>query len=71
MTDQYKNIAVAISGGIDSSVTAFLLQQEGHDVIGITGYMFDGEGKCSEDSVNDAQRVCEFLGLNFHKVDLR
>lgn len=71
MTEQYKNIAVGISGGVDSSVTAFLLQQEGHDVIGITGHMFDGEGKCGEDSINDAQRVCEFLGLNFHKVDLR
>lgn len=71
MTEQYKNIAVGISGGVDSSVAAYLLQQEGHDVVGLTGYMFDGDGKCGEETINDAQRVCEFLGLNFHKVDLK
>ncbi len=59
-------IAVGISGGVDSSVAAWLLKQEGHEVIGIWMNLFNDNSQ----SV-DAERVCEFLDIPFFKVNLQ
>jgi tRNA-specific 2-thiouridylase len=62
-----KRIMVAMSGGVDSSVTAALLQQQGHEVQGMTMRVWDGP----VDVAVDARRVADQLGIPFHLVDLR
>jgi tRNA-specific 2-thiouridylase len=68
-------IAVAMSGGVDSSVTAALLQAQGHDVVGITLQQWPrGEteesakhgGCCSLSAVEDARRVATVLGIPYY-----
>lgn len=67
-------VAVAMSGGVDSSVTAALLAQAGHPVLGLTLRLFDGrEGSpCrSLQAIEDARAVCDRLGLPHQVVDGR
>jgi tRNA-specific 2-thiouridylase len=69
-------VLVAMSGGVDSSVAAALLVEQGYDVIGATMKLFsDGSALpdrpcCSLDSVNDARRVCERLGIPHYVLNL-
>ncbi len=68
-------IAVAMSGGVDSSVAAHILKEEGHDVFGITmavipGYS-DQAKQRTEDIIADARKVAETLGIEHHVLDLR
>lgn len=63
-----KTVAVALSGGVDSAVTAALLKEEGYNVIGITGKM-----TCTDDSeqvVLNARRVAEKLQISHYAVDV-
>ena len=73
-------IAVAMSGGVDSSVTAALLTEQGHDVIGITMRVWDPStcgvfeedaeaSCCSPDDVRDAGRIADQLGIPFYVVN--
>ncbi|MBY0404715.1 MAG: tRNA 2-thiouridine(34) synthase MnmA [Cyanobacteria bacterium] len=66
-----KKIAVAMSGGVDSSVAAYLLAKEGHELVGITAWTLNGPGKCCNDALVNAGRVCEVLGFPYDTVDLR
>ena len=61
-----KTIAVAMSGGVDSSVTAALLKAAGHHVFGITMRLWDGASA----AVDDAQRVAAHLGIEHHVAPL-
>jgi tRNA-uridine 2-sulfurtransferase len=72
-------IAVALSGGVDSSVAAALLLQQGHDVVGITLQQWprDDEeeaarhgGCCSLSAVEDARRVANLLGVPYYVWNL-
>jgi len=63
-------VAVGMSGGLDSSVTAALLQEQGHDVIGLSAHMWkEGSRCCSLEDVARAARVATFLGIPHHVVD--
>lgn len=61
--------AVAMSGGVDSSVTAALLKQQGHEVIGITMRLFAPCTTGSGSAVHDAAMVAAHLGISHHVVD--
>lgn len=62
-----KKAVVALSGGVDSSVTAKLLQDKGYEVIGLTGKMVNSQA--AETVVKNAQRVADKLGIELHVFD--
>jgi len=69
-------IVVAMSGGVDSSVTAGLLAEQGHEVIGVHMKPHDADPEqaghcCGLDDALDARRVADRLGVPFHVIDLR
>ena len=71
-----ERVLVAMSGGVDSSVAAALLVEQGYDVVGATMKLFCyGEEVpdrpcCSLDSINDARRVCQQLGVPHYVLNL-
>ncbi len=65
-----------MSGGVDSSVAAALLLQQGYAVKGLTMRLWEGgdthaHSCCSLETVRDAQAVCEKLGIRHYIIDLR
>ncbi len=61
-------VLMAMSGGVDSSVAAWLLREQGYDVIGATMLMWDGsEGS----AVKDAKRVCDQIEIPHIQIDVR
>ena len=62
-------VLAALSGGVDSSVTAALLRDAGHDVVGVTMKLWGGAsdtGCCSVSDVEDARRAAAQLGVDHH-----
>ena len=71
-----QRIVVAMSGGVDSSVAAALLKQQGHEVIGVTLQLYDhGEATaragscCAGQDIHDARRVAELLEIPHYVLD--
>jgi tRNA-specific 2-thiouridylase len=72
-------VAVAMSGGVDSSVAAAMMRDEGHDVFGVTLQLWPKEmavrdfdkhhGCCSLDAVEDARRVANKLGIPYYVLN--
>src|SRR5438477_10707860 len=70
-------IAVAMSGGVDSSVAAALLAEEGHDVIGLSMQLYDQTGGertfgrcCTLDDLHDARRVAAAINIPHYILNL-
>ena len=76
-------VIVGMSGGVDSSVAAALLKEEGYEVIGVTMKIWDGGtipkegahhacyGPGEEEDIKDAQKVAQILGIPFYIFDLK
>ena len=71
-----ERVLVAMSGGVDSSVAAAILVNQGYDAIGVTMKLFcygdevPDRPCCSLDSITDAGRVCERLGIPHYVLNL-
>ena len=77
---KHGRVLVAMSGGIDSTVSALMMHEQGYEVIGITmktwDYANSGSSKketgcCSLDSINDARQVAVDMGFHHFIIDIR
>ena len=77
-----KRVVIGMSGGVDSSVAALLLQKAGHHVHGVTMKIYSGKpaegpvadscyGPGEQSDIEEAARVCARLGIPHTVVDLR
>lgn len=66
-----KKVAVGLSGGVDSSVAAYLLKKKGFEVVGFTLKFYPEENRCCDlDSLYQAQRLCQALDIPHYVLDV-
>lgn len=61
-------VFVGMSGGVDSSVAAYLLKEQGYNVVGVFMRCYNVDG-CADQDAEDARRVAEHLGIPFYVMD--
>lgn len=75
-----KKVVVGMSGGVDSSVAAYLLKEQGYDVIGVTMQIWQDEetaaqeengGCCGLSAVDDARRVAQHLEIPYYVMNFK
>ncbi len=68
-----KKVFLGMSGGVDSSVAAIILKEQGYEVIGVTLKLWEDEkNKCAlSTQVSDAKKVCDKLGIEHHTFDFQ
>ena len=75
-----KKVVVGMSGGVDSSVAAYLLKEQGYDVVGVTMQIWQDEpdyvqeengGCCGLSAVDDARRVANQLGIPYYVMNFK
>lgn len=69
-----RRVMVAMSGGVDSSVSALLLKEQGYDLLGVSMILYDPlptGGRSPFDAAADAKKVARLLGIPFEVLDLR
>src|SRR3989338_2354850 len=76
MSVKEKKALVAMSGGVDSSVAAYLMKEQGYEVIGVSMHLVSchrstGKSCCSASDRSDARDVCTTLGIPHYTLDYR
>ena len=75
-----KKVVVGMSGGVDSSVAAYLLKEQGYDVVGVTMQIWQDEateaveengGCCGLTAVDDARRVAQVLDIPYYVMNFK
>ena len=75
-----KKVVIGMSGGVDSSVAAYLLKEQGYDVIGVTMQIWQEEnpdqveengGCCGLSAVEDAGKVARMLGIPYYVMNFK
>lgn len=68
-----KKVLVALSGGVDSSVVAYILKQQGFDIAAVTLKLYDSVSRIniSSQAIEDAKKVCDFLNIKHYILDLQ
>lgn len=74
-----KRALIAMSGGVDSSVSAYLMKEQGYDCVGVTMKLYDNEDInvcndktcCSLSDVEDARAVCDRIGIPFYVMNFK
>ncbi len=78
-----KVVVLGLSGGIDSSISIYLLQKQGYEVVGVTMSIYDkhsnipatGNGGCygpkEINTIRDAKKICDYMNIKHYVVDLK